>query len=178
MRYKTIKLFVGAAFLLVSCFVGEPFVPEFPVGEVEGYKPLYANDVDTSIEVEHAQPLQNPGKIYVFQHYLLVSEQLKGIHVYDNSNPVDPKNIAFLRVLGNTDMAIRGDVLYVNHISDLVALNIRDWNSIKELSRVKQDAWASNVPPGEGRYFECPDPAKGAIVGWVIETLNNPTCFR
>jgi hypothetical protein len=178
MDYKTTKLFVVVAFLLASCFGGEPFVPEFPVGEVEGYKPVYANDVDVSINVEPSRPLQNPGKIYVFHDYLLVSEHLQGIHVYDNSDPTKPQNIGFLRVAGNTDMAIKGYVLYVNHVSDLVALDIRDWASIKEISRVRQDGWVSKVPPGEGRYFECPDLAKGVVIGWTLETLNNPTCFR
>ena len=52
-----------------------------------------------------------PGKIYFKDNYLFVNEYGKGIHVIDNSNPADPKKIAFYKILGNVDMAIRGNIL-------------------------------------------------------------------
>lgn len=178
MQYKTIKLFVLLLLLLASCWQVEPFVPEFPVGEVEGFRPIYASSDKLVIKYGSPQPLQSPGKIYTYQHYLLISDALKGIHVFDNSNPSNPIALGFLQVPGNSDMALKGTTLYVNHLSDLVALQIDDWTNIVELSRIAQDSWSIEVPPGTGRYFECPDQRKGIVVGWELTTLNNPTCFR
>jgi hypothetical protein len=178
MQFTRTKPLLVVLFLLSGCWPYDPYLPEFPVGEVEGYKPVYASEDEFQIEFMSARPLQHPGKIYVYQHYLLVVEQLRGIHLFDNSNPASPLPLGFLQVAGNSDMAIRGNTLYVNHLQDLVALNITNFNTPLELSRIKQDAWVNKVPPGTGRYFECPDDSKGRVVGWQLTTLNNPTCFR
>ncbi|MBT1699917.1 hypothetical protein KK083_23725 [Fulvivirgaceae bacterium PWU4] len=183
---KTIKLFLFAALGLVlsGCPPGDPY-PEFPVDEVEGYKPVYATDAEASIEFQEARPLKKPGKIYVYGKYLLVNEQSQGIHVIDNTDPSAPKPVGFLRVYGNVDMAVRNNVLYVDHIGDLVALQITDLNNIQEISRIS--SWSNDLPPADdsalewerrGRYFECVDPEKGKVIGWILTTLKKPECYR
>jgi hypothetical protein len=178
---KTTKLFWVLMFLMTSlfgCYVEPPFVPEFPVGQVEGYQPVYASSDQSSITFGAPRGLSRPGKIYTIANYLLVSEKYEGIHVFDNTDPSNPIALGFLRVAGNSDMAIRGDVLYVDHLTDLVALNIENWNDVSVISRLKQEHWRKDIPPPGGRYFECVDPAKGEVVGWILATLNNPKCFR
>lgn len=179
---KTIKLFLflAAGVILGAC--PDPDYPTFPVKETQGYKPVYAGDSEVSIEFQEARPLRKPGKIYVYGNYLLVNELSEGIHVIDNSDPAAPRTLGFLRVYGNIDMAVRDNVLYVDHIGDLVALQISDLNNIRELSRIP--SWSNDLPPGEGlfegdgHYFECVDPRKGKVIGWVLTTLKNPECYK
>jgi hypothetical protein len=173
---KIIKLFLFVMTGVILCACPYPDYPAFPKKDVEGYRPVYATETEAGIEFQQARPLKKPGKIYVYGQYLLVNEPSEGIHVIDNSNPTAPNSIGFLRVYGNTDMAVRNDVLYVDHIGDLVALRIVDMDNIKELSRTP--SWGNDLPPGEGGYFECVDPRKGEVIGWISTTLKNPECFK
>jgi hypothetical protein len=175
MYSKIIKVFAFSVtgMLFMMC---DPIGPQFPAGEVQGYRPIYASSNDLSITFTTARQLQNPGKIYVYGDYLLINEKSKGIHFYDNANPASPKALGFLKMEGNIDMAVKNNVLYADHIGSLVALNIADMDHIVELSRFK--TWSNNLPPDEGMYFECVDPSKGDVVGWEMATLKNPECYR
>jgi hypothetical protein len=164
--------------LLFACDSEPEFVPEFPVGTVEGFRPLYASPAESEIVFTSARQLKDPGKIYVVSKYLLINEKYLGIHVFDNSNPANPIPLGFLKIVGNTDVAVRNNVLYADHLADLVALNISDWNNIKEVSRTRQEAWVQKIPPGNDRYFECVDDSRGILIGWEEATLINPKCFR
>jgi len=173
---KTIKLFLFIASGIILCACPNPDYPAFPQAEAEGYRPVYATEAEAKIEFQQARPLEKPGKIYVYGQYLLINEPSEGIHVIDNSDPETPKPLGFLRVYGNTDMAVRNDVLYVDHIGDLVALRIVDLENIKELSRIP--SWSNDLPPGEGGYFECVDEKKGKVIGWILTTIKKPECFK
>jgi hypothetical protein len=167
------------ATVIAGCDYGSPSpIPNFPTGTVEGYRPIYANPSDSDIGFMAARPLRHPGKIYVVADYLLVNEKFQGIHVYDNSDPSNPVPLGFVKMIGNTDVAVRNNVLYADHLSDLVAIDISDWNNLRELSRTKQNFWSQKIPPGNHKYFECVDATKGVVVGWEFAVLNNPKCFR
>src|SRR5689334_8774877 len=113
---KTTKLFPVLIFFFIltlsGCYIEPSYVPEFPVGEVEGYRPIYIDDDQASIEFQSSRVLSNPGKIYLIGDYLLINEKYEGIHVVDNSNPSSPVNLGFLRVPGSTELAVKGNVLY------------------------------------------------------------------
>lgn len=143
---------------------------------VEGYKPLYASTTDLTITFDEPRSLHQPGKIFTYGKYLLINDVGEGIHIIDNSDPSSPQPLGFLNVTGNVDMAMRNNILYVDHIGSLVALDISDLSSIREISRVK--TWSAALPPSNARHFECVDPNKGEIVGWELTTLHNPKCFR
>ena len=53
-----------------------------------------------------AKEIENPGKIYIYNNYLLINEPSKGIHIYDNKNPSNPINLSFIPIEGNVDLAI------------------------------------------------------------------------
>lgn len=176
---KIFSLLPALLIMLAYGCIGEPpFAPEFPVGEVEGYKPLYAAPDQTAIKFTAPRDLRSPGKIYSIAHYLLINEKYEGIHVFDNSNPSAPIPLGFLSMVGNTEIAVRNNVLYADHLTDLVALDVSDWNNITEISRLKKEFFAQQIPPGDGRYFECSDDSKGIVIGWELVTLKNPKCFR
>lgn len=95
-------------------------------------------DIRQSIKTESARELINPGKIYVKGNYLLINEIKQGLHVVDNTNPAAPRLVSFIKIPGNGDMAVRGNILYADSYSDLVALNISDPTAIKEVGREKE----------------------------------------
>jgi hypothetical protein len=179
MMNKTIKLlFVVAVFIAsLSACVVEPFDAEFPAGKVNGYRPLYGSQVATEVSLLPAKALENPGKIYVYNQYLLINERSKGIHIYNNSDPSNPQAVAFINLLGNTDMAIKNDILYADHNGDLKSIRLNGFNALAVLDSIPLAHWQLGVPPPAGFYFECVDFTKGMVVGWQSVELNNPDCY-
>lgn len=90
------------------------------------YTPVYKQYADfrKPIATEAPRELQNTGKIYYKAPYLYINELDKGVHVFDNSDKSNPQNIGFIAIEGNMDIAIKGDVLYADNYTDLVAVNI------------------------------------------------------
>lgn len=166
------------ALLLQGCYVEPAFVPEFPTGTVEGYEPIYVSSAEASIAFVPARSLKQPGKIYLYGRFLLVNERYEGIHVFDNADPAHPLPVGFLRIPGNLDVAVRNHVLYADHLGDLVALDVTDWQSPLEISRIRQSHWVASLPPEGQRYFSCVEPDRGVVTGWRLTTLTNPKCFH
>ena len=80
----------------------------------------------SNISIAQPQPMTSTGKIYLYKDYLLVNEPNKGIHIYDNSNPATPKPLGFLPILGNFDLGVQNNLLYVDNIVDLLTFDISD----------------------------------------------------
>ena len=79
-----------------------------------------------NIKSESPKDIVSAGKLTAFGHYLFLSAPGLGIHVIDNSNPAVPKNVSFINIPGNNDMAIQGNTLYVDAYGDLVTFDISD----------------------------------------------------
>ena len=170
--------------LILICLVQACFnpPPEFPEGDVVGYKPVYATDNDASIRLEEARPIVNGGQIYLKGNLLLINETGEGIHLIDNTDPEAPQNRGFLKILGAENMAMKDGILYVNQFMSVLAIDVNDLNNIRVLSEhesiLNREDLNAAVPPGTGYYFECADPKKGRVVGWQLTTINNPKCYR
>ena len=98
---------------------------------------LTVQQVRAGVRVEAAQTLQKPGKIYTKNGYLFINEIKEGIHIIDNRNPAQPRQLAFLRIPGNGDMAVRNSILYADSYMDLVAFDISNPAQPKEVNRVE-----------------------------------------
>ncbi len=111
--------FYGAAILATSLLIG-------CTGEdtPAGYK-SNSELRASAIELQAPQKLHQPGKIYVKDDMLLINEMGKGIHVVYNENPADPKKVAFVKIPGNIDVAMKGDIIYADNYMDLVTLNTK-----------------------------------------------------
>ena len=144
---------------------------------VQGYVPIYGSREQSTIELVSSQPINNPGKIYVYGQFLLVNEVKEGIHIFDNINPATPKPIGFIRILGNIDMAIKDNVLYADHMGDLVALDVSDFKMAKTTGRLPLHTWFLGVPPPVRSSFECVNPEMGLVVSWRKAELKNPECY-
>jgi hypothetical protein len=133
------------------------------------YKPLYMSyeEFRKPIKLEEPKEIEKSGKIYVYQNLLFINEPRIGVHIFDNSNPKEPKNIGFLKVVGNIDIAVKDGFLYLDSLVDLVIVDINNTNDIKEVGRVK-DIIPYNYRDVTGVRFssEDIDESKGVIIGY------------
>ena len=178
-----IKILVLASIVLsvIACEPTSIDTPN-PVGEVDGVRPIYA-EIETwdKITTLPAQNIQNLGKIYYKDQFIYVNERNRGIHIINNMNPKNPFPVHFVQVLGSEDIAIKGNFLYVDNVTDLVVLDISNMEDIKEVNRVKNlypDSRKNPFPEGYTGFFECVDEAQGIVIGWEETILNNPACWR
>jgi len=115
--------------------------------------------------------IQTAGKIYIRGNYLFVNEKYKGIHVFDNSNPASPVNLAFLNIPGNVDLAVKGNYLFADNYVDLIVLDISNLNTPVEVARIK-DIFPYTIPD---ITENCPisniDQTQGVIVGWEVKDV-------
>ncbi len=135
--------------------------------------PVYMafSDFRTSFQKGEPVEINQPGKIYFKDGYLFVNEYGKGIHVIDNSDPANPEKIAFYEIVGNVDMAVKGNILYADSYIDLVAIDITDINDPKEVGRLL-NIFPEVVPEGDRWYpYAMVDKKKGVIVDWEVRTV-------
>lgn len=170
---STISTFL-LVFLLTACQIDTELNDN---QSIVGYRPVYGKAEDSQIFFTQSRAVENPGKIYIYGKYLLVNEQRKGIHVFDNTYPAAPENLGFIQLLGNTDMAIKDETLYADHLGNLVSLTIADLTAIQEQGRLPIRNWNLGIPPPSGFHFECVDPDKGLVVSWQKTELVNPKCY-
>lgn len=92
------------------------------------YTPVYKakTAVLAGINGNPSEAIKHAGKIYIKDNFIYLNDINKGIHVFDNSNPVRPVQIAFLSIPGNLDIAIQGNILYADMYDELLALDITD----------------------------------------------------
>ncbi|PZR28474.1 MAG: hypothetical protein DI535_06225 [Citrobacter freundii] len=88
--------------------------------------PVYKNKDQVLSEVKPttAQPLENPGKIFIYGNYLFVNEINKGVHIIDNSDPSKPVNKSFINIPGNIDIAVKDNSLYADIYTDMLTIDI------------------------------------------------------
>ena len=90
------------------------------------YDPIYmtAEGMRVDVTVKGPQELKSPGNINYYNGYLLVNELQKGVHVFDNHDPANPINLAFIEIPGNRDIAVRNNILFADMFIDLVAIRM------------------------------------------------------
>ncbi len=96
------------------------------------YTPVYTltSTIRSAIKNDNPQPIVSPGKICIQGNIIFLNEKEKGIHVIDNSNPSSPVNKAFISIPGNEDIAVKGNILYADCYTDLMAIDITNPNAI------------------------------------------------
>ena len=135
--------------------------------------PVYQTRTDfvKTVQTGAFQALANPGKIYLRGNYIFINELHKGIHVIDNTIPANPKNVAFITIPGNVDLAVKGNTLYADSFTDLVALDITDPTKAAEISRVA-DAFPNVMPPTNNNFpVTSLDATKGIVIGWIQKKI-------
>ena len=135
--------------------------------------PVYMSYEDLRSAVRDTTPaeISKPGKIYLYGDFILVNEVRKGIHVVNNADPANPEVISFIKIPGNIDMAIKNNILYADSYVDLVAIDIKDLENIKEVARF-EDLFSWSLPPYEaGTRVGMVDESEGIVIGWNVEEV-------
>jgi len=124
---KYLFIFKGFAFFFIAAFFSgclkDTTTHTFTYS---WYEPLYKTKAEVIADIKSNPPreIEHPGKIFINGKYIYLNETGRGIHIIDNSAPSSPKNIAFITIAGNVDMAIKGNTLYADLYNDLVTLDI------------------------------------------------------
>ncbi|MDQ3002799.1 MAG: hypothetical protein M3Y08_16245 [Fibrobacterota bacterium] len=150
-------------------YMGGYSEPHYPA-----YSPIYMSwkDLRAAVKSEPAKAIGKRGKIFIRGIHLFINEPNKGIHIFDNGNPADPKPIAFINIPGNVDLAVKGDVLFADSFVDLVAIDIAALPAIKELNR-QVDVFpydAMQTADGEIWYYGETNKNLGVVIGWKKES--------
>ncbi|MCC5929519.1 MAG: hypothetical protein JJU28_09760 [Cyclobacteriaceae bacterium] len=177
--FATVLWFMLLLLTLSSCYDKVEITRTYTVVE-----PVYMStqEIRSSVGIVQPEPLKAPGKIYMLGNFLFINEPGEGVHVIDNSNPELPKNISFIKIPGNYDIAGMGNLLYADSYMDLVILDISNLEQVQVVYR-NENIFQQIL---DGWTF---DPDNGVIIDWVevqkievsegeVQNMGFPTFFN
>jgi hypothetical protein len=157
---RQLKPFLAGAMLLaVWLLASSDIMPDRFYGWIPYF--MKRSELEKSVSLlNEARAMTNPGKIWVANDIIYVVERYKGVHIIDNSDPVNPKNSGFIVAPGCMDVAIKDHYIYLDNAVDLVTL---DLNTGRETSRLK-DYFPEPVSP-TGLHYSAHS-SDMILVGW------------
>ncbi len=162
---KKIALLLIAMSLFLSACPGEFVEPVV----FTSYEPvlMQREQMESSVRLEAGREINNPAKIYRKDGYLFISEKYKGIHIINNLDPKKPVNTGFIRIPGCVDVAMKGNILYADNATDLLAIDLSNLSQVAVVKRIK-NAFPVLLPPdlGEIPTAYANRPEDMIIVGW------------
>ncbi len=125
-----------------------------------------------SVDIIAPIPIEESGKIYAYENYIFVNDQYKGVHVIDNSNPRSPEKIAFIKIPGNVDIAVKDDFLYADSLWDLLVFDISEINNVALVNRLSNVLNGNIIWPFEvdAVDYQSFGNVGDVLIGWEIET--------
>lgn len=160
------KRILSVIVLLVFCIM-QGCVKDQVMTRTTVYRPVYKTKDEVRANIKSSNPIEltATGKLFYKDGYVFLNELNKGVHIIDVRNPSAPSNIAFVHVPGAVDLAVRGNILYADMYTDLVAIDITDPKAVQ----------LKTVVPGvfPERYYSSfvPD-SKMIITEWVaVDTV-------
>lgn len=171
MRTIFIFLFLATAVGFVSCTDAD----DSKYAEYIVARPLKMSmsEFKNSVDIIAPVPMEESGKIYVYEDLIFVNDKYKGVHIIDNQNPKSPKKIGFIKIPGNVDISIKDDHLYADSITDLIVFDISDIDHIKVINRMENVLRDNVVFPFGADIFEWQaiDYQNEIVIGWetVVE---------
>ena len=153
--------------VLLACCILQGCVKDQIMTRTTVYRPEYKTKeaVRANIKSSNTIELTAPGKLFYKDGYVFLNELNKGVHIIDARNPASPANIAFVHVPGAVDLAVRGNILYADMYTDLVAIDISDPRKVQ----------LKTVLPGvfPDRYYSSFIPDKDMVITeWIaVDTV-------
>ncbi len=135
--------------------------------------PVYLSytNLRSAVKMNTAQKLNNPGKIYFKDNFIFINEKMRGIHVFDVSDPTNPQNKGFIEIPGNVDIAIKDNILYADSYVDLVAIDVSSFSAMKEVGRVEK-VFPYTLPTYDTKYPVAKlDETKGVVTAWEVKSV-------
>lgn len=93
---------------------------------------------------ETIREINNPGKIYLGSDMILIGEEQEGIHVIDNTDPVNPTAVNFINIPGNREFFVKDNKIFAETYYDVVKIDVSDMQNAVLDSRAEfvfQDVW-------------------------------------
>lgn len=110
--------------------------------------------------VASAKSINDPGKIFIGDKFILIGEKEEGIHVFDNTNPNNPTAISFLQLPMTREFYVDGDFIYAEGHYDFMKIDMTDMYNPQLKNRVEY-AFGESHENGEGQD----------IIGFNYETV-------
>lgn len=166
MKKISFLFFIAGLFLFPGC---KDYVDEYVAYTINEPVFMSAGEFRSAVDVKEPQSIEKQGKIVFYNSYLYISQPQKGIHVIDNRDPSNPRNVAFIDLLGNADMQVRDNMLYADSYVDLVWFDVNDPARPVYKGR-KEEVFPYAYPPTENEfgidYAKSMDRKNGIVVGW------------
>ncbi len=101
------------------------------------FRPVYSTkaEVQAAIRSDAPVPIVSPGKLFYKDGHIFLNEFEKGIHIIDVQNVSSPSVRSFVNIPQCVDLAVRGNILYADLGTDLVAIDISNPQNV-ELKKV------------------------------------------
>ncbi|UKN00800.1 hypothetical protein K6119_13785 [Paracrocinitomix mangrovi] len=147
--------------------------------EVYANVPVYMSEEDfrNSFAFEDPQTVQTAGNIFVYNNYVFVNDVDRGIHIFNNTDPYNPYSIGFMSIIGNTQIAVKGDVLYADSFMDLVAIDISNITQPVQIDRML-DVFEYKFPMIDENFpVANVDRSQGVVVDWNVEKTKDVSGF-
>lgn len=130
------------------------------------------NEFRNSVDIIAPIPVEDSGKIYAYANYIFVNDKYKGVHVIDNTNPGSPEKIAFIKIPGNVDIAVKDNFLYADSIWDLLVFDISNIRNVTLVNRLNNVLNGNIVWPFEADAFDYEGFGNGddLLIGWELQT--------
>ena len=150
--------------MVMMAFQVDPYRPA-------NYEPIFMTrtEMEASVALLGPRAIDAPGKIWVYNSYILLIEQFKGVHIIDNSDPNNSENVAFIRVDGCTDIAVKDGIIYANNAVDMIAIkSTTTLDAIEVVSRNRDILPPLESPdPWGDWYFVSQLPEGMIVVRWL-----------
>jgi hypothetical protein len=166
MKPKPIKWLLPGAIIFATILVAFAFTSN----PHSGFEPVLMtrDDMEAAVQVRQIRDIERPGKIWVYDNFIFVIEQYKGIHILDNTDPQNPKNLGFIQIDGCTDVAVNNGIIYANNAVDLIGVKPSpNFSSVDVVSRNRNVLPELSSPEGWYNFdYEKYRPENTVIVRW------------
>ncbi|MES2411517.1 MAG: hypothetical protein V4535_08760 [Bacteroidota bacterium] len=132
--------------------------------------------IRANVSVSSARQTNSDGKIYVAEDYLFYIAKEQGVHVFNNTNPAAPVNIAFINLEGVHDISVKGNYLFADNFVDLLVFDISNIQNITLVRTVQNSIGFNPVFPDEAEFYDYTVVATGdqILTGFTIELRDRP----
>ncbi|MEC5167503.1 hypothetical protein RCH18_003265 [Flavobacterium sp. PL11] len=161
------KKIIVLLFISFSCISCWPTTGGDGENNRQQYKPVIIDrtQLENSIAFQNAQPVLKSGKIYIKDNLMFVNEVNKGFHIYDYSNPQNPIRTNFINVAGSTDLAIKGNTIYINQAVDLVTATYNSQSKKFTVTNRNRNVFPQKQAPN-GQFGYTKD--NQVIIDWTL----------
>ena len=135
------------------------------------YEPIFMSraELEKSVSfIPGAREMLRTGKIYYRSPYIFINERYKGVHVINNTDPAHPVKEGFILAPGCIDMAVKGDILYLDNAVDLVSFDL----SSKQVTRRIRNVFPEPIPPTDAGVVYYNRPKDYILVDWKLKAYN------